>query len=219
MNMERIQRGRQIGFDNMLLIQNVYYALTQLGFYDKPIHDVLDRHGFHTEANIRQRYLSTAKYIRNVYNPEYDIELLVRDTSRIRKIHGSVNDTITQQMYSDVLLVFSAPVYFFDIYGIHLSEDDKLCFIELWAFIGKELGINVCYSDNLCPKINQMIHKYIDLCDGDNEIHKLYVKHVVVPFMFIKPTEIFIANPYLYFLCYYTIFMRIINYLMFFLLR
>lgn len=219
--MERIQRGRQIGFDNMLMIQNVYYALTQLGFYDKPIHDVLYRHGFHTETTIRQRYLSTAKYIRNIYNPNYDIGLLAKDTNKIRKIHGSVNDTITQQMYSDVLLVFCAPIYFFGMYGIHLSEDDKQCFIELWAFIGKELGIkdNIYYSNNLYPKINQLINKYIDLCDGNNQIHKLYVKHVNAPFIFIRPTEIFIVNPYLHFLCYYTIIMRIINHVMFFLLR
>ena len=235
MNIERIQRGRQLGFDNMLIVQNVYYALTQLGFYDKPIHNVLDRHGFHTEQHIRRRYLSTAKYVRSVYNPNYDIESLANDTNKIRKIHGSVNDTITQQMYSDVLLVFCTPIYFFDLYGIHVSEDDKLCFIELWAFIGKELGIkpeyNVCqcaldeyYRNDECSleslymKKKRMIKKYIAYCDGSNKIHQLFVKHVNVPFMFIQPTEIFKVNPYLKFLCNHVILMQMINWTMLFLL-
>ena len=214
--MERIQRGRQIGFENMLLIQNIYYALTQLGFYDKLLYDVLDRHGFHTEANIRQRYLSTAKYILSIYNPGYDIQLLVRDTNKIRKIHGSVNDTITQQMYHDVLLVFCAPIYFFDLYGVHLSNEDKICFIELWTFLGRELGIkqNVHSSDDLYPKINRLINNYVELNDGTNKIHKLFVKHVYVPFMFIKPNEIFVVNSLLKFICSFTMLMRIVNWLM-----
>ena len=209
-----------MGSENLMLIQNIYYSLTQLGFYDLALYNVLDRHGYHTEERIRDRYLSTAKYVIGIYRPEYDIRSLANETNRIRKIHGSVNDLITQQMYSDVLLVFCAPIYFFERYGIRLSQDDKLCFIELWAFLATELGIkdeyNVCLGGigNLYPKIEKLIQSYLDRHDGNNKLHRLFTKHVYVPMMFIRPTEIFVVDPYLEFLCRYQILLKSLNFFM-----
>jgi hypothetical protein len=220
-----IQMGRQIGFDNLLLIGNIYYALIQLGFYDVQLYKILENHGLYTEKNIRTRYMSTFKYILKIYNPNYDINLLIKDTKKIKAIHGSMNNIITQQMYSDVLLTFCAPIFFFEKYNINFSHDDKLNFIQLWAFIGTELGID--YDNNICLKdinyinlqINDLISKYLKLLTYQNKIHKIFVKCVYIPLMLIKPNNIFVTNSFLKYICSTIIISKIINYIIYYLYK